>query len=50
MQDRWDAGQVRCRTGGMQDWADAGKEGFKRGMQDRSCVVEPEPPFLGWRQ
>ena len=46
MQVRWNAGQVRCRTGGMQDWTDAGKEGFIRGMQDRSRVVEPEPPFL----
>ena len=46
MQDRRNTGQVRCRTGGMQDWTDAGKEGFIRGMQDRSRVVEPEPPFL----
>ena len=29
MQDRWDAGLVGCRTGGMlmQDWWDAGLEG-----------------------
>ena len=46
MQERWDAGQVRYRTGGMQDWTDAGKERLMRGMQDRSRVVEPEPPFL----
>ena len=46
MQNRWYAGQVEYRTGGMQDWTDAGKEGFIRGMQDRSRVVEPEPPFL----
>ena len=50
MQNRWYAGQVEYRTGGMQDWTDAGKEGFIRGMQDRSRVVEPEPPFFGWSQ
>ena len=27
----WDAGQVRCRTGGMQDRRDAGKMGCRKG-------------------
>ena len=27
---RRDTGKVECRTGGMQDWRDAGKEIFKR--------------------
>ena len=46
LQVSWDSEQVVCRTGGMHDWPDAGKEGFMRGMQERSLVVEPEPPFL----
>ena len=47
LQVSWDSEQVVCRTGGMHDWPDAGKEGFMRGMQERSLVVELEPPFLG---
>ena len=27
----WDAGLVRCRTGGMQDRRDAGKMGCRKG-------------------
>ena len=27
----WDAGQVSCRTGGMQDRRDAGKMGCRKG-------------------
>ena len=51
MQNWWDTRRVGCRTGEMQDSRNAdrtyaGKEGFMRGMQDRSRVVEPEPPFL----
>ena len=36
MQDRRNAGQERCRTGGMQDRRNAGPEGCRRGvMPDR---------------
>ena len=31
MQDRRDAGQEECRTGGMQGWSDAGQEGCRTG-------------------
>ena len=35
MQDRWNAGQKGCRTGGMQDRKSAGKVGCRTGeMQD----------------
>ena len=27
IQDSWEVRQVGCRTGGMQDWRDAGMEG-----------------------
>ena len=31
----WDAGQVGCRTGEMQEWRDAGLEGCRTGgIQD----------------
>ena len=33
--DRWDAGQVGCRTGGMRERRDAGKDGCRKdGMQE----------------
>ena len=36
IQERWNAGQVGCRTGGMQERRNAGKEGCKKeGMQER---------------
>ena len=31
MRDRWNAGQVECGTGGMQDMWDAGQEGCRKG-------------------
>ena len=29
IQERWDAGQVGCRTGGLHEWRDARKEGCR---------------------
>ena len=35
IQDSWEVRQVGCRTGGMQEWRDAGLEGCRtRGRQD----------------
>ena len=45
VQDRRDAEQERCWTGGMQDWRDAGLEGCRKGrMQNRflgmcMCII-----------
>ena len=37
MLNRWDAGQVGCRTGGMQDWCDTGQVSYRKGvMQERT--------------
>ena len=35
IQDSWEVRQVGCRTGGMQEWRDAGLEGCRaQGRQD----------------
>ena len=45
MQDRTDAGQIRCRTGQMQDRSDSGQVRCRTGqMQDRSYAA------AGWKQ
>ena len=31
IQDSWEVRQVGCRTGGMQEWRDAGLEGCRAG-------------------
>ena len=48
----WDAGQVGCRTGEMQEWRDAGLEGCRTGgIQDWRDEPEPDcftlPPATG---
>ena len=40
--DMMDTEKVECRTGGMQDWRDAGKEGCKKGGLQESRGAETE--------
>ena len=40
MQDRWDAGQEGCRTGGMQERRDVVNEGLGKGIMKKGWIQD----------
>ena len=40
MQDRLDAGQEGCRTGGMQERRDVGNEGLGKGIMKKGWIQD----------